>query len=75
MTSIGSSNIGDFYLVQLMCNYYTLRQDGSRAYIRFWNLQVNVYLLACINIYFFGKIMIWFINSILFKKKSLVYEE
>ncbi|WKA09250.1 hypothetical protein VitviT2T_026915 [Vitis vinifera] len=24
---------------QLMCNYYTLRQDGSRAYIRFWNLQ------------------------------------
>ena len=50
MTSIGSSNIGDFYLVQLMCNYYTLRQDGSRAYIRFWNLQVNVYLLAFINI-------------------------
>ncbi|KAF5739301.1 BTB/POZ domain-containing protein [Tripterygium wilfordii] len=24
---------------QLMCNYYTLRQDGSRAYIRFWNFQ------------------------------------
>ncbi|KAK9270707.1 hypothetical protein L1049_026290 [Liquidambar formosana] len=24
---------------QLMCNYYTLRQDGSRAYIRCWNLQ------------------------------------
>ncbi|KAL5557732.1 hypothetical protein UlMin_033943 [Ulmus minor] len=24
---------------QLMCNYYTLRQDGSRAYIRYWNLQ------------------------------------
>lgn len=26
-------------LVQLMCNYYTLRQDGSRAYMRSWNLQ------------------------------------
>ncbi|KAL5778348.1 hypothetical protein ACOSP7_011274 [Xanthoceras sorbifolium] len=24
---------------QLMCNYYTLRMDGSRAYIRFWNFQ------------------------------------
>lgn len=24
---------------QLMCNYYTLRQDGSRAYIRSWNFQ------------------------------------
>lgn len=24
---------------QLMCNYYTLRQDGSRAHIRSWNLQ------------------------------------
>ncbi|XP_049362808.1 BTB/POZ domain-containing protein At2g30600 [Solanum verrucosum] len=24
---------------QLMCNYYTLRQDGSRAFIRRWNLQ------------------------------------
>lgn len=24
---------------QLMCNYYTLRQDGSTAYIRCWNLQ------------------------------------
>ncbi|XP_057502787.1 BTB/POZ domain-containing protein At2g30600 [Actinidia eriantha] len=24
---------------QLMCNYYTLRQDGSRAYIRCWNFQ------------------------------------
>uniref|UniRef100_A0A2P2L4M6 BTB/POZ domain-containing protein At2g30600 isoform X1 n=3 Tax=Rhizophora mucronata TaxID=61149 RepID=A0A2P2L4M6_RHIMU len=24
---------------QLMCNYYTLRQDGSRAYLRFWSLQ------------------------------------
>ncbi|XVF74114.1 hypothetical protein PTKIN_Ptkin13bG0034200 [Pterospermum kingtungense] len=24
---------------QLMCNYYTLRQDGSRAYIRCWKLQ------------------------------------
>ncbi|GAV63477.1 BTB domain-containing protein/F5_F8_type_C domain-containing protein/BACK domain-containing protein/Methyltransf_FA domain-containing protein [Cephalotus follicularis] len=24
---------------QLMCNYYTLRQDGSRAYIRFWSFQ------------------------------------
>ncbi|XP_030498169.2 BTB/POZ domain-containing protein At2g30600 [Cannabis sativa] len=24
---------------QLMCNYYTLRQDGSRAYNRYWNLQ------------------------------------
>ncbi|XP_065881581.1 BTB/POZ domain-containing protein At2g30600 isoform X2 [Euphorbia lathyris] len=24
---------------QLMCNYYTLRQDGSRAFLRFWNLQ------------------------------------
>ncbi|KAJ6306208.1 hypothetical protein OIU78_021515 [Salix suchowensis] len=24
---------------QLMCNHYTLRQDGSRACIRFWNLQ------------------------------------
>lgn len=28
-------------LVQLMCNYYTLRQDGSRAYMRSWNLQVR----------------------------------
>ncbi|KAK3231983.1 hypothetical protein Dsin_003864 [Dipteronia sinensis] len=24
---------------QLMCNYYTLRMDGSRAYIRIWNFQ------------------------------------
>ncbi|KAI9200663.1 hypothetical protein LWI28_011349 [Acer negundo] len=24
---------------QLMCNYYTLRMDGSRAYNRFWNFQ------------------------------------
>ncbi|OWM70581.1 BTB/POZ domain-containing protein At2g30600 [Punica granatum] len=24
---------------QLMCNYYTLRQDGSKAYIRSWKLQ------------------------------------
>ncbi|KAG5542557.1 hypothetical protein RHGRI_022179 [Rhododendron griersonianum] len=24
---------------QLMCNYYSLRQDGSRAYIRCWNFQ------------------------------------
>ncbi|KAJ9186348.1 hypothetical protein P3X46_001928 [Hevea brasiliensis] len=24
---------------QLVCNYYTLRQDGSRAYIRSWNFQ------------------------------------
>ncbi|KAK8580760.1 hypothetical protein V6N13_143821 [Hibiscus sabdariffa] len=24
---------------QLMCNYYTLRQDGSRAYIRNWKFQ------------------------------------
>ncbi|KAH9693811.1 BTB/POZ domain-containing protein [Citrus sinensis] len=24
---------------QLMCNYYTLRMDGSRAYIRYWNFQ------------------------------------
>lgn len=24
---------------QLMCNYYTLRQDGSRAYVRSWNLE------------------------------------
>ncbi|CAI9117091.1 OLC1v1018421C1 [Oldenlandia corymbosa var. corymbosa] len=24
---------------QLMCNYYTLRQDGSRAFMRSWNFQ------------------------------------
>ncbi|KAK9756671.1 hypothetical protein RND81_01G113800 [Saponaria officinalis] len=24
---------------QLMCNYYTVRQDGSRAFMRHWNLQ------------------------------------
>ncbi|KAI8020162.1 BTB/POZ domain-containing protein [Camellia lanceoleosa] len=24
---------------KLMCNYYTLRQKGSRAYIRSWNFQ------------------------------------
>ncbi|CAA3010178.1 BTB POZ domain-containing At2g30600 [Olea europaea subsp. europaea] len=24
---------------QLMCNYYTLRQDGSRAFVRCWNFQ------------------------------------
>ncbi|XP_037493451.1 BTB/POZ domain-containing protein At2g30600 isoform X2 [Jatropha curcas] len=24
---------------QLMCNFYSLRQDGSRAYVRFWNFQ------------------------------------
>ncbi|KAK2999675.1 hypothetical protein RJ639_023754 [Escallonia herrerae] len=24
---------------QLMCNYYTLRQDGSRAFIRCWNFE------------------------------------
>ncbi|CAN4094082.1 unnamed protein product [Withania somnifera] len=24
---------------QLMCNYYTLRQDGSRSFIRHWNFQ------------------------------------
>lgn len=27
--------------MQLLCNYYTLRQDGSRAFIRYWNLQVT----------------------------------
>ncbi|XVF35832.1 hypothetical protein REPUB_Repub19eG0004900 [Reevesia pubescens] len=27
---------------QLMCNYYTLRQDGSRAYIRCWKFQGSV---------------------------------
>ncbi|KAK3425043.1 hypothetical protein EUGRSUZ_F01772 [Eucalyptus grandis] len=27
---------------QLMCNYYTLRQDGSRAYMRSWKLQGSV---------------------------------
>ncbi|KAL3505492.1 hypothetical protein ACH5RR_035333 [Cinchona calisaya] len=24
---------------QLMCNYYTLRQDGSMAFMRYWNFQ------------------------------------
>ncbi|CAI9259450.1 unnamed protein product [Lactuca saligna] len=24
---------------QLMCNYYTLRQDGSKAFVRYWNFQ------------------------------------
>ncbi|PRQ27348.1 putative chromatin remodeling & transcription regulator BTB-POZ family [Rosa chinensis] len=24
---------------QLICNYYTLRHDGSRAYMRYWNFQ------------------------------------
>lgn len=28
-------------LMQLMCNYYTLRQDGSRAFVRCWNFQVK----------------------------------
>ncbi|KAK6245679.1 hypothetical protein SCA6_008769 [Theobroma cacao] len=27
---------------QLICNYYTLRQDGSRAYIRCWKIQGSV---------------------------------
>ncbi|XVE56276.1 hypothetical protein DITRI_Ditri03aG0225600 [Diplodiscus trichospermus] len=27
---------------QLVCNYYTLRQDGSSAYIRFWKFQGSV---------------------------------
>lgn len=27
---------------QLICNYYTLRQDGSRAFIRSWNFQGSV---------------------------------
>ncbi|XVE94417.1 hypothetical protein REPUB_Repub02eG0006600 [Reevesia pubescens] len=27
---------------QLMCNYYTLRQDGSRAYIRCWKFQGSI---------------------------------
>ena len=27
-----------------MCNYYTLRQDGSMAYMRYWNLQVKRFL-------------------------------
>ncbi|XP_022769367.1 BTB/POZ domain-containing protein At2g30600-like isoform X2 [Durio zibethinus] len=27
---------------QLMCNYYTLRQDGSRTYIRCWEFQGSV---------------------------------
>lgn len=27
--------------MQLICNYYTLRQDGSRAFIRSWNFQVK----------------------------------
>lgn len=29
------------YLMQLICNYYTLRQDGSRAFMRFWKFQVD----------------------------------
>lgn len=32
MVDIGSDH-------QLMCNYYTLRQDGSRSFIRHWNFQ------------------------------------
>ncbi|KAL6578268.1 hypothetical protein OROMI_010596 [Orobanche minor] len=27
---------------QLMCNYYTLRQDGSRAFIRNWSFQASI---------------------------------
>lgn len=30
-----------FFHEQLMCNYYTLRQDGSRAFMRRWNFQVS----------------------------------
>ncbi|CAH1446256.1 unnamed protein product [Lactuca virosa] len=28
---------------QLMCNYYTLRQDGSKAFVRYWNFQVHLF--------------------------------
>lgn len=28
--------------MQLMCNYYTLQQDGSRSYIRSWKFQVEM---------------------------------
>ncbi|KAI4317032.1 hypothetical protein L6164_024944 [Bauhinia variegata] len=27
---------------QLMCNYYTLRQDGSTAFVRCWNFQASL---------------------------------
>ncbi|KAI4336702.1 hypothetical protein L6164_015194 [Bauhinia variegata] len=27
---------------QLMCNYYTVRQDGSRAFMRCWNFQASL---------------------------------
>lgn len=44
-------------LLQLMCNYYTLRQDGSRAYIRSWSLQVKMtyksFPFFCLFAYYF----------------------
>ncbi|XP_027148485.1 BTB/POZ domain-containing protein At2g30600 [Coffea eugenioides] len=49
-TSFAGSRMGDgrntsWWMVdigpghQLMCNYYTLRQDGSKAFMRCWNFQ------------------------------------
>lgn len=32
------------FFSQLMCNYYTLRQDGSTAFIRSWSFQVQITL-------------------------------
>lgn len=45
---IEAGNISSWWMIdigqdhQLICNYYTLRQDGSRAFIRSWNLQGSI---------------------------------
>ncbi|CAH9145285.1 unnamed protein product [Cuscuta epithymum] len=42
---VESGNISSWWMVdlghdhQLMCNYYTIRQDGSRTFMRSWNFQ------------------------------------
>lgn len=37
-----------YWFLQLICNYYTLRHDGSRAYMRYWNFQVKITLQSYI---------------------------
>ncbi|XP_031102612.1 BTB/POZ domain-containing protein At2g30600 isoform X1 [Ipomoea triloba] len=42
---VEDGNISSWWMIdlgydhQLMCNYYTIRQDGSRAFMRSWNFQ------------------------------------
>lgn len=37
--------------VQLICNYYTVRHDGSSNFMRTWSLQVKLFFLFWSSIF------------------------